>query len=95
VDASLLLESDREAAEDVRLGGGRKGANGFVFRLTRLLGGGRGGGGSPLSGFHFVLDIGTLNNYIAPSYIIIASKLERHTWCSDLVHFEASQHQQW
>lgn len=42
----LLLESDREAAEDVRLGGGSKGVNGFLFWLT--LGGGGGGGGSPL-----------------------------------------------
>lgn len=47
-DAELLLESEREAAEDVRLGGGSKGAKGFVFRLTRLRGGGGGGGGSPL-----------------------------------------------
>ena len=32
----------------MRLGGGGKGANGFVFLLTRDLGGGGGGGGSPL-----------------------------------------------
>lgn len=42
-DAALLLERDLEATEDVRLGGGSKGAGGFVFGLA--LGG---GGRSPL-----------------------------------------------
>ena len=62
-DAPLLLESDREAGADVRVGGG--GSRGFVFWLTRLLGGDGGGGGSPLYGSQFVLAIGTLKNCIA------------------------------
>lgn len=44
-----LLEADN-ATEDVRLGGGGSGANGFGFvpLLTRLRGGGGGGAGVPL-----------------------------------------------
>jgi hypothetical protein len=42
--AELLLESEGEAAEDVRLGGGRK-ETVSVFWLTKLLGEGGGGGG--------------------------------------------------
>ena len=51
--AALLLGRDREAVEDVRLGGGS--ACGLVFRFTRLL------GGALLYGSQFMLlNIGTL-----------------------------------
>jgi hypothetical protein len=61
----MLLESDDEATEDVRLlvGGGGK-DTGLVFWLTKLLGGGGGGGGSQ-QGSQFVLGVGTLSNYNA------------------------------
>ena len=45
-----LLDEADNAAEDVRLGGGGNGANGFGFVLlfTRLRGGGGGGADSPM-----------------------------------------------
>ncbi|KDR73981.1 hypothetical protein GALMADRAFT_596445 [Galerina marginata CBS 339.88] len=57
----LTTGEGRETAEEVRLGGGGKGANlGFVFWLTKLLGGGGGGADAPLYGSQLVFFIATL-----------------------------------
>lgn len=67
LEPALLVDAADNAAEEVRLGGGGNGANGFGFVLlfTRLRGGGGGGADCPLYGSQFVFFIGTLRNIIS------------------------------